>query len=152
MKLGKSIVFLGQGKKKNIVNFGYLFDGIHDLITLTYDYEPSKGEVNWKNIFAPGTTWAEGRNLLLNYARKAQPGGYDYYIFFDDDVVFIAGSFKDFASRLLIDSPDFAVPLCDIENSNRLDKNLLNKYRLHLIRLYGLIVGMLLLKSMLYHT
>lgn len=128
MKLSKSIVFLGQGKKKNIVNFGHLFDGTHDLITLTYDYEASKGEVNWKNIFAPGSTWAEGRNLLLHYARKAQPGGYDYYIFFDDDVVFIAGNFKEFAARLLIDSPDFAVPLCDIiEQSNRFDKALVKQ-------------------------
>ena len=91
---------------------------------LTYDEELNT-ENGCESIYAPGTTWAEGRNILLNRAKSKQPNGYEFYVLFDDDVVFLTGTFKDFIFKLKKDKPDFAVPLCDIiEKSGRYNKSL----------------------------
>jgi hypothetical protein len=66
--------------------------------------------------------------MLLDRAKQKQPNGYDYFILFDDDVIFETGDFKDFCQRLLRDKPDFAVPLCDIiETTGRYDKRLITQ-------------------------
>lgn len=110
----KDVVFLGQGKRSNILKFSYLQTEKFDLITLTYDKEIKQHDIEWEAIFAPGTTWAEGRNILLEKAKLKRKSGYRYYIFFDDDAEFVKGTFFEFANNVLDLKPDFAVPLSNI--------------------------------------
>lgn len=111
-------VCLGQGKKENLEKFKYIHEAEIDLITLTYDKPFKSDEVNWSSIYLPNSTWSEGRNRLLKEAKKR--GCYDYYLFFDDDVIFVKGDIFQLMDAVKNHKPDFAVPLSDsIKYSNR---------------------------------
>ena len=53
-----------------------------DFLILSY-----KEKTTETTIFAPNTTWTQGRNLLYKYVRENNLI-YDYYVFMDEDVVF----------------------------------------------------------------
>lgn len=121
----KKFIYLVQGKASNLKKFEELYKEDSDLILLSYDEEirPISGFVD--TVFYPDSTWAEGRNYLLHLALKKSPD-YKYFIFLDDDVEVIKGSFSLFENLLWKYKPMMGVPLCDeIKNSNRYRKDLL---------------------------
>lgn len=122
----KPFLYLIQGTATNVVKYKFLYNLESDVIVLTYDKEISQNEFpSIINIFLPKSTWAEGRNAQLNYAKKLN-NNYEYYIFLDDDVEFKNGSFKQFQNKLLKHKPAIGIPLLDIiKNSNRYLKDVL---------------------------
>lgn len=100
----KSFIYLVQGEKKLVQNYLELSRRPRaDAIYLTYD-EPLDGA-----IFYPDSTWAQGRNKLLDAALQA--GEYLYYVFCDDDIAFKRGSWQDFEECLLTSIPAVGVPI-----------------------------------------
>ena len=63
------------------------------VYVLTYD-RPLPDSAACVALFDNVCTWAEGRNKLLETARKRSP--YDGFIFMDDDVGYLTGSFELF--------------------------------------------------------
>ena len=60
-----------------------------DVLVLAYKRECNEASpVHIKYVFKPGTTWNEGRNLLLEVGRSRSEN-YLYYIFMDDDIELI---------------------------------------------------------------
>src|SRR5581483_2861784 len=60
-------------------------------------------------VFMPGSTWTEGRNRLLFEAR-ASGDRFDYYVFSDDDVCFLKGSWSVFEQELERWRPAIGLP------------------------------------------
>ena len=113
----KKFIYLVQGKKENVQKFSFLQTEISDLITLTFDYD-FNNDINWlKNLYLPKSTWAEGRNLQLEYASNLNID-YLYYIFLDDDTKMIKGTFNHFEELLIKYEPAVGLPLCDIVKNN----------------------------------
>jgi hypothetical protein len=85
-----------------------------NVIALTWDCElPEEGfPSNVQKFFFPNSTWAEGRNKLLELATSIFRG-IDYYVFLDDDVAFTKSSLSEFERLILGYRPMIAVPLCD---------------------------------------
>ena len=97
-------VYLVQGEANLVEPYMELGAQEHsDAIFLTYD-EPLDGA-----IFYPHSTWAQGRNRLLEVALKNKE--YLYYIFCDDDIEFIKGSWQEFEYNLLKYKPAIGVPV-----------------------------------------
>ena len=121
----KQIVYLVQGRKRNVVQYYYLQNNTSDLITVTFDELVSEDELpSKKNIFFPDSTWAEGRNLQLSLVMSLEQK-YLYYIFIDDDVEFERGTFAEFEKLLILHKPAVAVPLLSIfKQTYRYDPNL----------------------------
>jgi len=110
----KKFLYLIQGQKSNVLKYYNIKSDISDIITLTFDEEILPGEFDsLANIFYPQSTWAEGRNKQLEYA-KSLPTEYLYYIFIDDDVEFIQGSFHEFEKKLIQFQPQVGFPLLTI--------------------------------------
>lgn len=63
-------------------------------------------------IYYPNSTWTTGRNRLLEEAKKMAKNGivYDYYIFCDDDIIFLNGSWKTLEDKLMIENPMIGYP------------------------------------------
>lgn len=100
----KNFIYLVQGSAKLVVNYLHLLDRTNaDAIFLTYD-EPLDGA-----IFLPNSSWAEGRNKLLEVALSKKH--YLYYIFCDDDIAFKAGGWDAFEQGLTSLNPLIAVPI-----------------------------------------
>jgi len=94
-----------QGQAKYLEKFFALKDRSEiDVIFLTYDEQIDDA------IYFPNSTWAEGRNHLLEQA-LALGKDYQYYIFLDDDAVFQKGSFEEFEAQLAKYNPAIAVPV-----------------------------------------
>jgi hypothetical protein len=108
----KDFLYLIQGKAELIKNYLHLSDNPNaDVIFLTYD-QPLEAVINQaveESIFFPKSTWAEGRNKLLEMALTK--GEYLYYIFCDDDIKFIKGSWEIFEEQLLTYKPAIAIPI-----------------------------------------
>lgn len=97
-------IYLVQGQANLVRTYLHLEDRENaDAIFLTYDEPISEA------IFFPNSTWAEGRNRLLEHALLK--GRYDYYVFCDDDISFTAGGWSDFESRLTELRPSIGVPI-----------------------------------------
>jgi hypothetical protein len=81
---------------------------------LTWDAPPPDGlnSPTTRTTYAPGTTWAEGRNFQLQDA--LQVGSFDYFVFLDADVRFESGSLSVFESLLRTYGPDIGIPLDQI--------------------------------------
>lgn len=93
-----------QGSAKNIKNFLSLENRkSSDVIFLTYDEKLENYE------FLPNSTWAEGRNYLLELSKKK--GNYLYNIFCDDDIEFVKGSWDIFEQKLIKYKPKIATPI-----------------------------------------
>jgi len=100
----KDFIYLVQGKSELIRNYFHLLDNPNsEAIFLTYDRPIEEA------IFFPNSTWAQGRNKLLEAALSK--GDYLYYIFCDDDINFIRGSWDTFEKQLLKYKPAIAVPI-----------------------------------------
>jgi hypothetical protein len=114
-----------QGKAENIVKYRFLQKSNSDLFSLSYDHPLQADVVSWKNsTYLPRSSWAEGRNSLLEGVINSGLE-YDYYIFMDDDVEFLTGSFLRFEELIEKHRPSYAVPLCEeIEKSYRYSPNL----------------------------
>lgn len=97
-------IYLVQGQKELVGKCLELDERAHaDAIFLTYD-ESLDGA-----IYYPDSTWAEGRNRLLEAA--LEKGEYLYYIFCDDDIAFKKGSWSLLEENLLKYLPAIAVPV-----------------------------------------
>lgn len=108
----KKFIYLVQGKAELMKNYLHLSDNPNaDLILLTYDQpiEAVTNEPIKESIFFPKSTWAQGRNKLLEMALNK--GDYLYYIFCDDDINFIRGNWDTFEKQLLKYKPAIAVPI-----------------------------------------
>ena len=102
----KDFIYLGQGQSGRVANYRHLAARKQaDALFLTYD-TPLEGE---GALFLPRSTWAEGRNRLLEVAR--QRGAYRYYIFCDDDIAFVRGGWDEFEAQLLAFEPAIGVPV-----------------------------------------
>lgn len=114
----KKFLYLIQGRKINVLKYKDIRSDESDIISLTFDEEIKTEEFSSiTNIFYPGSTWAEGRNKQFEIA-KGLNFKYIYYIFIDDDVHFIKGSFKEFEQNLLKYQPAIGVPLLTIIQSS----------------------------------
>ncbi|MGB1249200.1 MAG: hypothetical protein ACPG8W_01095 [Candidatus Promineifilaceae bacterium] len=98
----KPFIYLVQGQAKLVQAYLSLKERA-DTLFLTYD-EPLDGA-----IFFPNSTWAEGRNHLLEIARSR--GAYRYTIFCDDDIQFLRGGWALFERALLRYEPAVGVPI-----------------------------------------
>lgn len=100
----KDFIYLVQGKAELMKNYMHLSDNQNaDIIFLTYD-QPIE-----ESIFFPNSTWAQGRNKLLEMA--LDKSNYLYYIFCDDDIKFLKGGWDLFEQQLLTYKPAIAVPI-----------------------------------------
>jgi hypothetical protein len=101
----KNFIYMVQGRANCVERFFYLDnrEGI-DAIFLTYDRKIDGA------IYYPNSTWAEGRNRLLDNA-IGSVSAYRYYIFVDDDLSFDKGGFKLFEEKLLQYMPAIAMPV-----------------------------------------
>lgn len=101
----RKLIYLIQGQAELIMNLMGLQER-KDICVLyaTYDKEIDNA------FFIPNSTWGEGRNFLLRKALEIKEK-FQYYIFLDDDVRFIKGSFELFEYQLLKYKPAIAVPV-----------------------------------------
>jgi hypothetical protein len=100
----KQFIYLMQGQASLVESYFDLDERDNaDAIFITYDKALDGA------IFYPDSTWAEGRNRLLETALKREP--YQYYIFCDDDILFERGSWEEFEQSLLEYKPGVAVPI-----------------------------------------
>lgn len=109
--------------------FVYLVQSRGPLPDIYADLEHDQADrivLSWRDpveggVFAPGTTWTEGRNRLLVEA-LARETRYLYYIFLDDDVTFERGGWREFEQALLTYEPAVASPYYPwYEGMNRTD-------------------------------
>lgn len=63
-----------------------------------------------QTIFDTRCTWAAGRNRLQSLALEQAPDA-DYFVFCDDDIVFVKGSFEQFEAMVAQTRPLIGVPL-----------------------------------------
>ena len=102
----KKFIYLVQGQADRVRNYLHLAERKQsDALFLTYDrFLEGEG-----STFLPHSSWAEGRNRLLNLAQ--QRGTYLYYIFCDDDISFIRGDWSKFEEQLVALKPAIGVPV-----------------------------------------
>lgn len=116
-------VYLVQGESTNLGRYGHLKHKNSDLILLAYDKVFENSQTESTVLYLPNSTWAEGRNALLEKARQNEHD-YLYFIFLDDDVEVVRGSFSQFEKFLLENQPMMGVPLCDqIADTFRYESN-----------------------------
>lgn len=105
----KKFIYLIQGRAKDVPQLASLINQDQaDTLQLTFDEELSG------SYYLPKCTWLEGRNYLLQQAKKRNQD-YLYYIFLDDDLVFERGSFNIFEGCLLKYNPAIAHPFYYID-------------------------------------
>jgi hypothetical protein len=101
----KKFLYLVHGNDKLIRNYDFLADRPDaDLVQSTYN-APADGA-----HYFPGSTWAEGRNGLLEKALELE-NSYEYYIFMDDDIEFHKGGYDELEEQLIRLKPAVAVPV-----------------------------------------
>lgn len=97
-------LYLIQGQANLVTNYFHLKERIRaEALYLTYDKEIPGAD------YHPNTTWAEGRNILLEKAKSRDT--YDYYIFLDDDIELKRGSWDLFEEKLIQYLPAIGVPI-----------------------------------------
>ena len=100
----KNFLYLIQGRSDLIKNYSNLVNRDNaDAIFLTYDKQIDEA------IFFPNSTWAQGRNKMLEIALERED--YLYYIFGDDDIAFKKGGWGEFEENLMVLKPAIAVPV-----------------------------------------
>jgi hypothetical protein len=100
----KRYIYLVQGQAHLVRKYeGLALRKNADTLFLTYDKHLDGA------LFFPESTWAEGRNILLNEARKSDD--YEYYIFCDDDIEFEQGSWDEFEDHLRRYCPGIGIPI-----------------------------------------
>lgn len=108
----KYFIYLVQGQACYVKKYLHLADRVDaDVLFLTYDYPLEVTTISQKKcIYLPNSTWTEGRNKLLEIAIN-QAQSYQYYIFLDDDVEFIRGTWDLFEAEILYYKPAIAIPV-----------------------------------------
>lgn len=101
--MAKQFLYLVQTESTLPASYRCLITPSSDLICLSWK-ERVEG-----HLFLPESTWTQGRNRLLIEAMRLGHK-YEYYIFFDDDVVFSCGSWQDLEALLLEYRPAIGVP------------------------------------------
>ncbi len=101
----KKFLYLVQSRYEDAEKHLPLKSPDADVLIYTFDKPVNRDGF----IYKPNTSWAEGRNILIEAAKKIKYQ-YKYYIFLDDDIAFVKGSFKEFESEVLKLSPDFCTP------------------------------------------
>lgn len=97
------VKFLIQGSAANILEIMHSTSTIElDCIYATYDERIDNAD------YLPGSTWAEGRNILL---KRALQDSFDYVVFCDDDFSFISGSLRQISAELEMRMPAVAMPV-----------------------------------------
>ena len=110
----KNFIYLLQGESKFVNKYFHLAERKDaDAIFLTYDNKIDNA------IFFPNSTWSEGRNKLLDAARKK--GNYHYYIFCDDDIEFRKGSWDEFEELLILHKPAIGFPVVPCDNKIKIN-------------------------------
>jgi hypothetical protein len=103
--MGKKFLYLVHGQDTLVRNYDFLGERPNaDLIQSTYNASAAGAH------YFPGSTWAEGRNGLLEKAMELDEE-YDYYIFMDDDVEFQKGGYDELEKQLLKLKPAVAIPV-----------------------------------------
>ena len=98
------LIYLVQGRSDLVEGYFHLAERENaDALFLTYDKEIENA------IFFPESKWSEGRNKLLQLAKKR--GEYEYYVFCDDDIKFRKGGWDEFERLLLKYNPAIGHPL-----------------------------------------
>jgi len=101
----KNIIYLVQGTADLVAKYYYLKQRNDiEVLFLTYDVKIDGA------YFLPNSTWGEGRNYLLEISLELNEK-FLYYIFLDDDITFLRGSFEDFEKLLLKHKPAVGVPV-----------------------------------------
>ena len=77
-----------------------------DVLIYTFDKKIDKPGF----LYKPNTFWYEGRNILIEAAKKMSQK-YSYYIIRDDDIKFHKGNEKGFEKEVLNIKPDLCQPL-----------------------------------------
>ena len=77
-----------------------------DVLIYTFDRKIDKPGFFYK----PNTYWHQGRNILIEAAKKI-PHRYDYYVLMDDDIKFRKGNWREFEEDVLKVKPDLCQPL-----------------------------------------
>ena len=77
-----------------------------DVLIYTFDRKIDKPGF----LYKPNTVWHQGRNILIEAAKKL-PRKYSYYVLMDDDIVFRKGNHKGFEEDVLNMKPDLCQPL-----------------------------------------
>ena len=114
------VIYLIQG---SLVDLHFIQDYIPEdqfTITLNYDVDPKKSVPKSNiHIYFPNSTWASGRNLLLERARGLGID-FEYYIFLDADLRVIKSGFSEFEELLKTYRPKLGLPLGDqVKNTYR---------------------------------
>ena len=100
----KDFIYLVQGRSDLVIEYFHLQERDNaDAIFLTYDRKINGA------VYFPNSTWSEGRNKLLKSA--IEKGEYKYYIFCDDDIEIISGSWDEFEKLLLKYKPAIGCPV-----------------------------------------
>ncbi len=103
---GQDVVYMVQGSRENLDRLDL---GGRPLITLCYQGEHCV-EGAAACLSSTEASWAGGRNLMLDVARSAFPHAL-YYVFSDDDVEFVRGSYAEFEDCLRETRPILGFPL-----------------------------------------
>jgi len=97
-------LYLIQGEAELVKRYYHLQDRVHSrAIYLTYDKELAGA------LYRPNTTWAEGRNILLEKALEFS--NVEYFIFLDDDIEISKGNWDEFEAFLQKYRPAIGVPV-----------------------------------------
>ncbi len=101
----KYYIYMVQGQADLVKNYMHLGDraGV-DAVYLTYDREMDGA------LYFPNSTWAEGRNRMMEEA-LGKGKRYEYYIYIDDDVEFKRGGWDRFEELLMRYRPAVGVPV-----------------------------------------
>lgn len=100
----KNFLYLVQGQSDLVKNYLHLADRENsDAIFLTYDKPIQEA------LFFPNSTWAQGRNKMLEIALTKED--YLYYIFCDDDIAFKKGNWDEFEKQIVMLTPAIAIPV-----------------------------------------
>lgn len=108
----KPVIYLIQGRADALHRYADLTarDDV-DSLSLTFDRAIDG------SLYVPKSTWAEGRNLLLQTALHSG-AAYRYFIFLDDDIRFESGDFRAFEALLARYRPAAAVPVFSPKTRN----------------------------------
>ena len=101
----KQFLYLVQSRISFLENHTILESDNSDYIVATFEKKIDRENF----IYVPNTIWTEGRNALYEEALKRKDH-YEYFVFLDDDMVFVRGSFRMFEKEVLHIRADCAVP------------------------------------------
>ena len=102
----KDFLYLVQARARLAEKHLSLASDRADVLIYTFDKKINKPNFLYKR----NTSWPEGRNILIEAARKSNKK-YKYYILLDDDIAFTKGSFKEFEDEVLSVNPVISVPV-----------------------------------------